>query len=50
MAQQKLDLFEVATRLTAELGAGPAQVVGSELLDSNLLRRLLDHGPDCPVA
>jgi hypothetical protein len=48
--EEELDLFEVATALPAELGAGPAQVMRSELLDSNLLGRLLDYGPNRPVA
>ena len=43
-------MFQVAAALPAELGAGSAQVVGAEALDSNLLRRLLDYGPDRPVA
>jgi hypothetical protein len=40
MPQQKLDLLQVAARLPAELGAGPAEVVGSEVLDSNADLRL----------
>ncbi len=42
MPQQKLDLLKVATRLPTELRARPAQVVGPEALDPDLLRRLLD--------
>jgi len=48
--QQKLDLFEVAARLPTELRAGPAQVMGAEALDPDLLRRLLNDRPDRPVA
>ena len=48
--KQELDLLQVAARLSAELGAGPAEVVRSKALDPNLLRRLLDDRPDRPVA
>src|SRR5271170_7455756 len=50
MPQQKFNLFEVAARLPAELGAGAAEVVGPEALDPNLFRRLLDDRPDRPIA
>src|SRR5271156_1351144 len=50
MPQQKFNLFEVAARLPAELGACPAEVVGPEALDPNLLGRSLDDRPDGPVA
>jgi len=50
VAEQELDLFEAAARLSTELGTSPAEVMRSEALDSNLLRRLLDYGPDRPVA
>jgi hypothetical protein len=36
--EQKLDLLQIAAVLAAELGAGPAQVVGAEVLDPDLLR------------
>src|SRR3984957_16371789 len=35
--QQEFDLLEIAAVLPAELGAGAAQVVGSEVLDPDLL-------------
>jgi hypothetical protein len=36
--QQKLDLLEIAAILPAQLRASPAQVVGAEVLDPDLLR------------
>ena len=50
MAEKELDLFEVSTVLAAEFGAGAAQVVGAEVFDADLFRRLLDHTPHRPVA
>jgi hypothetical protein len=35
MPQQELDLLEVAAVLSAELRAGVAEVVGTEVFDSN---------------
>jgi len=34
MPEQKLDLFEIATGLAAELGAGTAEIVSTEALKS----------------
>ena len=48
--EQELDLFEVTSSLAAELGAGAAEVVGSEALDPDLFGRPLHHIPDGPVA
>jgi hypothetical protein len=36
--QQKFDLLEIAAALAAELGTGSAQVMSTEVLDSDLLR------------
>ncbi len=49
VTQQELDLLEIPTAFPAELGAGPAKVMGPEVLDSDLPGRLLDHRPDRPV-
>ena len=38
MPQQKFDLLEIATALSAGLGTGSAQVMRAEVLDSDLLR------------
>ena len=38
MAEEKLDLLEIAAILAAELGASAAEVVGAEVLDPDLLR------------
>jgi hypothetical protein len=38
VAEQEFDLLEVPTALSAQLGAGTAQVVGAEVLDADLLR------------
>ena len=46
MAEQELDLLEVAAGLGAELGAGAAQVVGRELAQGSLTRVLDDDVPD----
>ena len=35
--KQKLDLLEIAAVLAAELGAGAAEVVGAEVLDSRFV-------------
>jgi hypothetical protein len=48
--EQELDLFQVAAAPATELGAGAAEVVGAEALDTDLLGRLLHHRPDRPVA
>src|SRR5260370_17261045 len=50
MPKQKLDLFQISAVLATEFCAGPAQVMGAEVLDPNLLRRLLDDRPNRPVA
>jgi hypothetical protein len=50
MSQEKLDLFQAAAILPAELGAGAAQVVRPEPLDPDLFGALLDHRPDGPAA
>jgi hypothetical protein len=50
MPEQKLNLFQIAAVLATELRSGPAQVMGAEVFDSNLLCRLLDDRPDRPVA
>ena len=50
MPQQKLDLFEVAASLAAQLGAGAAEVMGAEALDPDLAEPTrCDHGPDRPI-
>ena len=41
-SEQDFDLLEIATGLSAELRAGPPQVVGAEYLDADLARRLLN--------
>jgi hypothetical protein len=38
VAEEELDLLEVAAILPAELGAGTTQIVGAEALDPDLLR------------
>ena len=38
VTEQKFDLLEIAAALAAELGTGSAQVVSTEVLDSDLLR------------
>jgi hypothetical protein len=38
VAEQEFDLLQLPAILAAELGAGPAQVVGAEVLDPDLLR------------
>jgi hypothetical protein len=37
VAEQELDLLEIAAVLPAVLGAGTTQVVGAEVLDPDLL-------------
>jgi hypothetical protein len=49
MPQNKLYLLDVAAGLPAELRASPAQIMGAEMLDPNLLSRLLDDRPDRPI-
>jgi hypothetical protein len=46
VAEQQLDLLEVAAGLAAELGAGAAQVVGRELAERGLARVCDYHLPD----
>jgi hypothetical protein len=41
-AQAKLDLFQIFAVLATKPCAGPAQVVGAEVFDSNLLCGLFD--------
>jgi hypothetical protein len=48
VAEQELDVFEVAATPAAELGAGAAKVVRSEAFDADLLGCLLHHRPDRP--
>jgi hypothetical protein len=50
VSQQKLDQFQIAAVFATELRTGPAQAVGAELLDPNLLCRLLDDRPNRPTA
>jgi len=50
VAEQELDLFEVTAGLAAELSASPAQIVGTEVGDSDLSSRSLHHIPYRPVA
>jgi hypothetical protein len=50
VAEQELDLLDISAVLSAEFGAGAAQVVRPEALDPDLFGRLLDHRPDCPAA
>ncbi len=38
MPQQKLDLFQIAAVLAAELSTGAAQIMGTEAFDPDLLR------------
>jgi hypothetical protein len=47
MPKQKLDLFQIAAVLATKLRAGPAQVVGAEVFDSNLLCALFDNRRGC---
>ena len=49
VAEQKLDLLD-RRRSSAEFGASPPKVMGAEALDPDQLGRLLDDGPDGPVA
>jgi hypothetical protein len=49
VAEQELDLLQIAATLSAELRARPSQVVGTEPLDPDLLGGLLDDGPDRPI-
>lgn len=46
MTEHRLDLFEISSPLSAELGAGPAQVVRAEVLDADRQRRVTDDLPD----
>jgi hypothetical protein len=48
VAEEKLDLLQVAAILATELRAGPAQVVCTEVFDPNLPCRLLDDRPKWP--
>ena len=50
MPEQELDLFEIAAGFPAELGAGASEVMGTEVLDTDLAGGLLDDVPDGPVA
>ena len=50
MAEQELDLLQVAAIFAAELRACPAQIVGAEVLDPDRVRGFPHHGPDSPVA
>jgi len=43
MAEKKLDLFQVAAILSAELRAGPPQIMRPKVLDPDLFRGSLDH-------
>jgi hypothetical protein len=38
VAEQEFDLLQISAVLPAELGAGAAEVVGTEVLDPDLLR------------
>jgi hypothetical protein len=38
VAEQELDLLQIAAAFAAEFGTGSAQVVSTEVLDSDLLR------------
>jgi hypothetical protein len=38
VAEQELDLLQIPAAFAAELGTGSAQVVSTEVLDSDLLR------------
>jgi hypothetical protein len=38
MAEQELDLLQIPAILPAQLGAGAAEVVGTEVLDPDLFR------------
>lgn len=38
VAEQELDLLQIATTFSTELGAGAAKVMGAEVFDSDLLR------------
>ena len=50
VSQQKLNLLEIASGLPAELRASPAEIMGPEPLNADLLCGLLDNRPDRPVA
>ena len=49
MPEQEFDLFEITTGLSAELGAGAAEIVGAEALDADLFGGLFDHRPHRPI-
>jgi hypothetical protein len=38
VSEQKLNLFQIAAALAAQLGTSPAQVVGAEVLDPDWVR------------
>jgi hypothetical protein len=50
VAQQELDLLQVAAVPAAQLSAGATKVMGAEAFDADLPDRLLDHLPNRPVA
>jgi len=50
VAEQELDLLQVAAVLAAEFRAGTAQIMCAETLDTDGFRGGFDHAPHCPVA
>ena len=48
MTKQELDLLKIAAGFTAQLGAGPAEVVGTEVLDTDLTRSPARRYPTRP--
>jgi len=50
VAEQELNLFEVTAGFAAQFRAGATEIVGAEALDPDLVRGLLDHIPDRPIA
>ena len=50
VSEQELDLFQIPTRFAAQFCASPAQVMGAEVLNPDLLGATFDDRPDRPVA
>ena len=43
MTEQELDLLEIPSGLSAELGAGPAEIMSAAPFDADPFGGLLDH-------
>lgn len=48
VSEEKLDLFEVPAGLTAELGAGTAEVIGTEASDDDVVGQSIERRPRPP--